>query len=246
MTRSSACQAGTGDGKIQNLQPLKPLRGMVPAMPNEITWADLERAEGRIHLARGYSPTYRRLLFHSARRVLEANGLAAAEFDPGLRIPIDAESVDRQVRRFSARAEGSTSKPSTTRNYAENWHRFARWVREYLEAEAQGREELYLAPLEKRRRASVDRRRSPALEASAPEEFSMRLMERPAAMAAAPPEVFLDRVARSVEPEAATRRARPQRLVVRTSFGPLEMELPAELSAEDAVRIAAAVLRLAQ
>ena len=44
----------------------------------------------------------------------------------------------------------------------------------------------------------------------------------------------------------AARHSRPQRLVVRTSFGPLEMELPAELSAEDAVRIAAAVLRLAQ
>ena len=60
-----------------------------------------------------------------ARRVLEANGLASAEFDPGLRIPIDAESVDLQVARFGLRAEGSASKPSTTRNYAENWQRFA-------------------------------------------------------------------------------------------------------------------------
>lgn len=220
-------------------------------MTIEITWGDLERAEGRIHLARGYSPTYRRLLFHSARRVLEANGLSGAEFDPGLRIPIDQESVDLQIARFSSRAQGSASKPSTARNYADNWQRFARWVREYLDAEAQGREELYLAPLEKRRRAAEARRREARPAMAIEDSFAMR----PMALASAPwdadePLHESDRpgasVAWSLDPAVATSRALRQRLVVRTSFGPLEMELPAELSAEDAVRIAAAVLRLAQ
>jgi len=221
-------------------------------MTDAISWADLERAEGRIHLARGYSSTYRRLLFHSARRVLEANGLASAEFDPGMRIPIDTESVDLQVARFGLRAEGSASKPSTTRNYAENWQRFARWVREYLDAEAQGREDLYLAPLEQRRRAA-ESRRSERSSADADENFSVRPLFAAMSMAAPPEErrpfadLAPDAMALAEMSEApAARHSRPQRLVVRTSFGPLEMELPAELSAEDAVRIAAAVLRLAQ
>lgn len=238
--------------------------GFIPGSQNryagvmETTARDLARIERRLREARGYSEGYGKLLHHSARKVLAESGYQLP--DEQRPIPIDADAVEAQITRFTDRPPSERRpRSSTAANYAENWRRFARWSREYLRAEAAGEEDLYLHKLG--RRAPKRSQRSLAervLSEDAPRRFSLASIESPSEddlldefalepmrMMAMPPALP---AAESFFAYPSSRRAEsPDDLhviTVRTSFGPYRMELPRPLAAEDAARIARAVLRL--
>lgn len=223
----------------------------------DTTARDLARIERRLREARGYSEGYGKLLHHSARKVLAESGYHLP--DEARPIPIDADAVEAQINRFTDRPPSERRpRSSTAANYAENWRRFARWSREYLRAEAAGEEDLYLHKLGRRAPKRSQRSLSERVLADeAPPRFSLasfdlpseddmsdELASEPMRMMAMPPPV-------PAEPFYAypsSRRAETPDdrhvITVRTSFGPYRMELPHDLRAEDAARIARAVLRL--
>ncbi len=229
----------------------------------EITWDELARVEAQIHGARGYADAYRRLLYHSARRVLEANGFIDPE-EAG-QFPIDRASVEAQAQHFrDESASDPKGRRSTASNYADNWVRFAGWVRRYLRREAQGRAEDYLAEL---RRGSRTSKRSTGLagamrlsgSARRGESFSSQRMDSAGdleeySLADAPQMMqmrSLDSPLMSMhlDPQRAQIRSQineTHRVAVKTSFGLFEMELPYDLTPEDAVRITSAILRLVE
>lgn len=220
----------------------------------ETTARDLARVERRLREARDYSDGYAKLLLHSARKVLAESGFDLTEEDR--RIPIDAPAVEAQIAHFTDRpASERRPRSSTATNYAENWRRFARWTREYLQAEAAGEEDLYLHKLgvrapKRARRSSpatvdesdwdlADEVADLALEMPAParmESFALTTHRR---SPAGPAPLYSYPAARETAEPGETRV-----ITVRTSFGPYRMELPQSLRAEDAARIARAVLRL--
>ena len=91
----------------------------------EITWDELARVEAQIHGARGYADAYRRLLYHSARRVLEANGFVdleesgefpidrAAAYDSHVDVPSMARKEEFEVK-FIRRMTEDTLDITTT------------------------------------------------------------------------------------------------------------------------------------
>jgi hypothetical protein len=217
----------------------------------DTTAHDLARIERRLREARGYSEGYGKLLHHSARKVLAANGFHLP--DEARPIPIDADAVERQITRFTEQpASDRRPRSSTAANYAENWRRFARWTRDFLRAEAAGEEDLYLHKLGSR--APKRPRRADRTHAAAPEWALGDLSPAISHERAFAPDAMAMMVAPPPEPEREPLYAYPaarsalapddRRVVtVRTSFGPYRIELPANLSAEDAARIARAVLR---
>lgn len=222
----------------------------------ETTARDLARVERRLREARDYSDGYAKLLLHSARKVLAESGFDLTEEDR--RIPIDAPAVEAQIAHFTDRpASERRPRSSTATNYAENWRRFARWTREYLQAEAAGEEDLYLHKLGVRAPKRA-RRSSPAMVDEsewdlADEEWdldieSARVESAVQAMRGGPRRSqSLSLAAPLYSYPAARETAEPGEtrvITVRTSFGPYRMELPQSLRAEDAARIARAVLRL--
>lgn len=221
----------------------------------EITWDELARVEAQIHGARGYADAYRRLLYHSARRVLEANGFTDPE-ESG-EFPIDRASVESQAQRFrEENASDPKAKKSTASNYADNWVRFAGWVRRYLRRESQGRAEEYLAEL---RRGSRTSRRSTGLlgarrlsgVARRGESISSQRMELASdfeqpSFSMPPQMMMIDPSRDQMRSEIRSQINETHRVAVRTSFGLFEMELPYDLSPEDAVRITSAILRLVE
>ena len=225
----------------------------------DATAHDLARIERRLREARGYSEGYGKLLHHSARKVLAADGFHLP--DEARPIPIDADAVEHQITRFTEQpASDRRPRSSTAANYAENWRRFARWTRDFLRAEAAGEEDLYLHKLGSRAPKRPRRLERPRAVASAWSLSSARLLSLQESLA--PDEdadlysASMDSFAMEDEPEpepepfyaypAARSAPAPddRRVVtVRTSFGPFRIELPEDLSAEDAARIARAVLR---
>lgn len=215
----------------------------------ETTARDLARIERRLREARGYSEGYGKLLHHSARKVLAESGLHLP--DEARPIPIDADAVEAQISRFTDRPPSERRpRSSTAANYAENWRRFARWTREYLRAEMAGEEDLYLHKLGRRapKRAQRVSAEPPVLEEwaapaamAAPRDFTADALR----MASMP---MPSHARESFYAYPASRDAGPNDdrhvVTVRTSFGPYRMELPHDLRAEDAARIARAVLRL--
>ena len=217
----------------------------------ETTARDLARIERRLREARGYSEGYGKLLHHSARKVLAESGFHLP--DEERPIPIDGDAVETQIARFTDRPPSARRpRSSTAANYAENWRRFARWAREYLRAEAAGDEQMYLHKL-----GSGAPRRTRRAE---PLQTAARIValsdSSPRAMFAGGSEMFDDSLDHDAidesEPErlyaypsARAALAPDDRRVVtvKTSFGPYRIELPEELRAEDAARIAQAVLR---
>ncbi|MFM7617566.1 MAG: hypothetical protein ACKO72_08945 [Actinomycetes bacterium] len=222
----------------------------------ETTARDLARIERRLREARGYSEGYGKLLHHSARKVLAASGFELPD-DPRP-IPIDPDRVELQIERFTNQpASDRRPRSSTAANYAENWRRFARWTRDYLRAEAGGEEDLYLHKLGTR--APKRARRSPAPErfddsvslyaASFDEPLADRSFaaEASRAMSMAMPSYPRTSLDGGFAYPASNRSSDPEDrrvITVKTSFGPFRMELPRDLRAEDAARIARAVLRL--
>jgi len=221
----------------------------------DITWDELTRVEAQIHGARGYADAYRRLLYHSARRVLEANGFV--DLEESGEFPIDRASVEAQAEKFRYEsASDPKGRRSTASNYADNWVRFAGWVRRYLRREAQGRAEDYLAEL---RRGSRTSKRSSGLVgarrlsgvARRGESFSSQRMELAADFElpslSEPPQMMMMTPPREqMRSQIRSQINETHRVAVKTSFGLFEMELPYDLSPEDAVRITAAILRLVE
>ncbi|MSZ30554.1 MAG: hypothetical protein F2634_09385, partial [Actinobacteria bacterium] len=217
----------------------------------EITWDELTRVEAQIHGARGYADAYRRLLYHSARRVLEANGFV--DLEESGEFPIDRASVEAQAEKFRYEsASDPKGRRSTASNYADNWVRFAGWVRRYLRREAQGRAEDYLAEL---RRGSRTSKRSTGLSGSMRlsgaarrgESFSSQRMEpnfelEDRSLADAPQMMMMTPPREQMRSQIRSQINETHRGAVKTSFGLFEMELPYDLSPEDAVRITAAIL----
>jgi len=221
----------------------------------EITWDELARVEAQIHGARGYGDAYRRLLYHSARRVLEANGFV--DLEESGEFPIDRASVEAQAEKFRYEsASDPKGRRSTASNYADNWVRFAGWVRRYLRREAQGRAEDYLAEL---RRGSRTSKRSTGLSGSMRlsgaarrgESFSSQRMELASdfdepSFSDAPQMMMMTPPREQMRSQIRSQINETHRVAVKTSFGLFEMELPYDLSPEDAVRITAAILRLVE
>ena len=216
----------------------------------ETTARDLARIERRLREARGYSEGYGKLLHHSARKVLAESGFHLP--DEERPIPIDGDAVETQIARFTDRPPSARRpRSSTAANYAENWRRFARWTREYLRAEAAGDDELYLHKLgsraPKRPRSERPRASSPewALAEMAPPALSDRSFSTDALAAMPMPASVPEPERLYAYPSARAALAPDDRRVVtvKTSFGPYRIELPHDLRAEDAARIAQAVLR---
>ena len=221
----------------------------------QITWDELARVEAQIHGARGYADAYRRLLYHSARRVLEANGFV--DLEESGEFPIDRASVEAQAQRFrDESASDPKGRTSTASNYADNWVRFSGWVRRYLRREAQGRAEDYLAEL---RRGSRTSKRSTGLLGARRlsgvtrrgESFSSQRMELTSDLAdyslSEPPQMMMMDPSRDqMRSQIRSQINETHRVAVKTSFGLFEMELPYDLSPEDAVRITSAILRLVE
>lgn len=224
----------------------------------EITWDELTRVEAQIHGARGYADAYRRLLYHSARRVLESNGFV--DLEESGEFPIDRASVEAQAEKFRYEsASDPKGRRSTASNYADNWVRFAGWVRRYLRREAQGRAGDYLAELRRGSRTSKRATEASGLSgamrlsgaARRGESFSSQRIDpnfelEDRSLADAPQMMMMTPPREQMRAQIRSQINETHRVAVKTSFGLFEMELPYDLSPEDAVRITSAILRLVE